>query len=79
MALEIEEQKLLELTEALEFLQLHSKVRIEFQGRKEEKCVKAYAVGKGEVHWHAAFFCGFVVGFFPFGLGSLASYVMRRS
>lgn len=26
MALEIEEQKLLELTEALEFLQLHSKV-----------------------------------------------------
>lgn len=34
MALEIEEQKLLELTEALEFLQLHSKVCIDKEGRK---------------------------------------------
>lgn len=40
MALEIEEQKLLELTEALEFLQLHSKVYIKIQGRKEIKCMQ---------------------------------------
>lgn len=35
MALEIEEQKLLELTEALEFLQLHSKVWIKFSRVQE--------------------------------------------
>lgn len=81
MALEIEEQKLLELTEALEFLQLHSKVCIDKvsgeEGRKKMHA-RAYTVGKEEVHWHTGFFCGFVVGFFffPFGLPSLASYVM---
>lgn len=64
MALEIEEQKLLELTEALEFLQLHSKVRIEFQGRKEEKCVKAYAVGKGRSIGMLLSFVASLLGFF---------------
>ena len=78
MALEIEEQKLLELTEALEFLQLHSKVCIAKVSGEEGRQMhaRAYTVGKGKVHWHTGFFCGFVGVLFPFGLGSLASYLM---
>lgn len=81
MALEIEEQKLLELTEALEFLQLHSKVCIDKvsgeEGRK--KCMQ------GPIQWGRRRSIGILVsfvallsclGFFPFGLPSLASYLM---
>lgn len=68
MALEIEEQKLLELTEALEFLQLHSKVCADkISGESPRKMHgKVYTEGKGQVHWHIGFFCGFLVMFLWF-------------
>lgn len=48
MALEIEEQKLLELTEALEFLQLHSKVCIDkVSGEEGRKMCKGLRSGEG--------------------------------
>lgn len=82
MALEIEEQKLLELTEALEFLQLHSKVCADKisgeDGRKTHG--KVYTVGKGQVHWHIAFFCGFLVVFFRFFFFFyLAAYLVEEA
>ncbi|NXJ93117.1 CCNG1 protein, partial [Corythaixoides concolor] len=49
MALEIEEQKLLELTEALEFLQLHSKINnrdLTFWKELVLKCLTEYASSK---------------------------------
>lgn len=81
MALEIEEQKLLELTEALEFLQLHSKVCADKisgeDGRKTHG--KVYTVGKGQVHWHIALFCGFLVVFFRFFFFYLAAYLVEEA
>uniref|UniRef100_A0A8C4U040 Cyclin G1 n=1 Tax=Falco tinnunculus TaxID=100819 RepID=A0A8C4U040_FALTI len=73
MALEIEEQKLPELTEALEFLQLHSRVCVDRVSGKEVKMyARAYTVGKGEIHWYIGFFYGFV-----FGLGWFFSHLAR--
>lgn len=84
LALEIEEQKLLELTEALEFLQLHSKVcadKISGKGGRKMHG-KVYTVGKEQVHWNIGFFCGFVVMFcwvFSFGLRYLAAYPVEEA
>lgn len=79
MALEIEEQKLMELTEALEFLQLHSKVCIDkISGEEGKKCMQ------GPTQWGRGRSIGILVssvawlcmGFSPFGLGSFVSYLM---
>lgn len=57
MALEIEEQKLMELTEALEFLQLHSKVCTDKVSGKEEKCMQ------GPTQWGRGRSIGILVSF----------------